>query len=74
LLAAVGEPLRADELATFRQFTGREEAPTSRCDELWCFVGRRGGKPHAMAALSVYVAVFYDYRRVQLVVRRALFY
>ena len=64
LLAAVGEPLRADELATFKQFTGREEAPTARCDELWCVVGRRGGKSHAMAVLAVYLAALCDYRAV----------
>ena len=64
LLAAVGEPLVSGELDAFRRFTGRDEAPTSRCDELWCAIGRRGGKSRAMAVLAVYIATFYDYRQV----------
>jgi hypothetical protein len=61
LLAAMGEELKPDELATFKFFTGRETAPDRRVDELWCCVGRRGGKSRAMAALAVYLAGLCDY-------------
>ena len=62
LLAAMGEPLNPDELETFKRFTGRELAPERRVDELWCAVGRRGGKSRAMAVLAVYLAGLCDYR------------
>src|SRR5262245_33591171 len=56
LLAAMGEPLQPDEPKAFKQFTGRATPPPNRIDELWCCVGRRGGKSRAMAALAVYLA------------------
>ena len=34
LLAAMGEPLFDEELATFRAVTGRQTAPTERCETL----------------------------------------
>ena len=61
LLAAMGEPLKPDELTTFKQFTGRKKAPKNRIDELWCVIGRRGGKSRAMAALAIYLAGLCDY-------------
>ena len=54
LLAANGEPLEPAELSAFREFTGRTEPPQTRVDELWCAIGRRGGKSRAMAALAAY--------------------
>jgi hypothetical protein len=56
LLAAMGEPLLPDELERFRRLTGRQEPPTERCDELWCVIGRRGGKSRAIATLAAYLA------------------
>ena len=56
LIAAMGEPLTPDELETFKGFTGRTEPPSQRVDELWCCVGRRGGKSRAIAVLAVYLA------------------
>jgi len=64
LLAAMGESLTADELATFQSLTGRSEPPTGLCDELWCVVGRRGGKTNAMAGLATYLAGLCDYSDV----------
>src|SRR5262245_66376509 len=61
LLAAMGESLQSDELDAFKQFTGRTTPPPNRIDELWCCVGRRGGKSRAMAALAVYLAGLCDY-------------
>ena len=62
LIAAMGEPLTPDELKTFQKFTGRDTPPTERVDELWCAVGRRGGKSRAMSALAVYLAGLCDYK------------
>jgi hypothetical protein len=61
LLATMGEPLTPEELETFKRFTGREAAPSQRVDELWCCVGRRGGKSRAMAVLAIYLAGLCDY-------------
>src|SRR4029450_114341 len=61
LLAAMGEPLQPDELETFTRFTGRSTPPAQRVDELWCCVGRRGGKSRAMSTLAVYLAGLCDY-------------
>ena len=57
LIAAMGEPLTADELAVFRKLTGRQTAPTERVEECWFCIGRRGGKSRAIAALSVYLGL-----------------
>jgi hypothetical protein len=56
LLAAMGEPLEPDELEHFRRLTGRQVPPTERVDELWCIIGRRGGKSRAIAVLAAYLA------------------
>jgi hypothetical protein len=56
LLAAMGEPLEPDELEHFRRLTGRQVPPTERADELWCIIGRRGGKSRAIAVLAAYLA------------------
>jgi hypothetical protein len=61
LFAGMGEPLNADELLTFKRFTGRDVAPERRVDELWCAIGRRGGKSRAMAVLAVYLAGLCDH-------------
>jgi hypothetical protein len=61
LLAAMGEELKPDELASFEFFTGRKTAPSTRVDELWCAIGRRGGKSRAMATLAIYLAGLVDH-------------
>ena len=60
-LATMGEPLTPEELATFTKFTGRTTPPPQRVDELWCCVGRRGGKSRAMSVLATYLAGLCDY-------------
>ena len=62
LIAAMGEPLKPDELETFKSITGRDTPPSQRVDELWCCIGRRGGKSRAMAALAIYLAGLCDYK------------
>ena len=61
LIAAMGEPLTKDELKTFTKFTGWKTPPSQRVDELWCCVGRRGGKSGAMAVLATYLAGLCDH-------------
>jgi hypothetical protein len=61
LLAANGESLKDDELLTFTKYTGRTKTPEKRVDELWCAVGRRGGKSRAMATMAAYYAGLCDY-------------
>jgi hypothetical protein len=62
LLATMGERLTDEELATFRAVTGRETAPTERCEELVGIIGRRGGKSRAVSVLATYLACLIDYR------------
>jgi hypothetical protein len=61
LIAAMGEPLTDEERAIFAKLTGREREPGERVAELWCVIGRRGGKSRAIAALLVYLATMADY-------------
>jgi hypothetical protein len=60
-IAAIGEPLTDEERAIFAKLTGREREPGVRVDELWCVIGRRGGKSIPIAALLVYLATMVDY-------------
>ena len=62
LIAAMGEALTDEERAIFTKLTGREREPGERIDELWCIIGRRGGKSRAIAALLVYLATMVDHR------------
>src|SRR6516162_3388184 len=61
LIAAMGEVLTDEERAIFAKLTGREREPCERVAELWCVIGRRGGKSRAVAALLVYLATMVDY-------------
>ncbi len=58
LIAAMGEELSPDERAVFTALTGREREPGAPVDEMWCIVGRRGGKTRAIALLAVFLAIF----------------
>lgn len=62
LLAALGEPLKDDELALYQKLTERKAPPTKRVRELIGVIGRRGGKSKAIACLLVYLAALVDYR------------
>ena len=53
--ALFGRPLDADELAIFRELTGREEAPTEPVDEAWVCAGRRSAKTVKAASLGTYL-------------------
>lgn len=64
LLAAMGEPLTATELAIFTEVTQRTEAPTQPVEELWIVAGRRSGKTLAIGTLAAYLAGCVDYRAI----------
>src|SRR5215510_13509143 len=51
-----GLPLTTDELDTFRELTGRTEAPTAAAREAWLICGRRAGKDIKAASWATYLA------------------
>jgi phage terminase large subunit-like protein len=55
LLAAMGEPLTADERIIFQQLTKRDP-PTEPVEEFIGVVGRRGGKSRAVSVQATYLA------------------
>jgi hypothetical protein len=58
LKAAFGLSLNADEAKAFASVAGNRKPPEYRVRELWCLVGRRGGKSRVAALIAVYLAVF----------------
>lgn len=56
LIATMGEPLDGAERALFAEITGRQNEPLNLVEELWCVVGRRGGKTRALSVLAAYIA------------------
>ncbi len=64
LIAAMGEELTEAEREIFRDLTGRDREPLERCEELWCIIGRRGGKTRAVAVLAAYLAALVDWSDV----------
>ena len=63
LAALFGLPMTPDQLATYRECTGRTEPPTLPATEAWLICGRRSGKSFLLALVAVFLACFYDYRR-----------
>jgi hypothetical protein len=57
-------PMTAEELETFRRFTGRQSAPTLPFNECFIVAGRRAGKSRISATIGAYVAAFRDYSAV----------
>ncbi len=62
LKALFALPLSTAELQTFRECTGREQAP-AQVTEGWLVCGRRAGKSFVLALIAVYLACFRDYVR-----------
>lgn len=61
LAALTAEPMTDDEMALYRECTGRTEPPTQPFKEAALIVGRRGGKSRILALIAVYLACFRDY-------------
>jgi hypothetical protein len=62
LAALFALPLLGQALDTFRQCTGRSEAPGQAFTEAWLVCGRRAGKSFVLALVAVYLACFHDWR------------
>jgi hypothetical protein len=61
LRALFGLPMTADDLALYKQCTGRDEPPAGGAREAWLVVGRRGGKSMVLALIAVFLACFCDW-------------
>src|SRR5262245_19758464 len=61
LAALFALPMGVEELAIYRQCTGRSEAPSVPATEGWIIAGRRGGKSFVLALCAVYLAAFHSY-------------
>lgn len=61
LCALFGLPMTPEQLAVYRQCTGRTEPPKTPLTEAWVLVGRRGGKSFTEALIAVFLATFRDY-------------
>jgi hypothetical protein len=62
LKAAFGLELNREQARAFASVAGSRQPPAGRVRELWCIVGRRGGKSKMAAAIAVYLAVFVQHR------------
>ncbi len=62
LRIAFGLPLSDEDLALFKQCTGRTVPPAEPVSEWWCLIGRRGGKSLISSLCAVYLALLHDYR------------
>src|SRR5262249_8480859 len=56
-------PMDADEIAIFRECTGRSVPPKEEPQEVFTIVGRRGGKSFIAALTAVFCACFVDYSK-----------
>jgi Terminase large subunit, T4likevirus-type, N-terminal len=62
LRAAFGEALTDAEREVFKAIAGDRGLPLKRVRELWCIVGRRGGKSRVAAMLACFFACFVKHR------------
>jgi hypothetical protein len=54
-------PMTPEQLATYRQCTGRSDPPSTAASEASLICGRRAGKSFTLALIAVYLAAFRDY-------------
>lgn len=62
LCALFALPMTPEQLAIYRERTGRNEPPSSVAAEGWLVCGRRAGKSFILALVAVFLACFHDYR------------
>jgi hypothetical protein len=65
LRAAFGLSLNREQRRIFDAVAGGREPPQQKVRELWCIIGRRGGKSRMAAALAVYLALFQQHKLVR---------
>ena len=63
LKGAFAIPMTPEELALFRAVAQRDP-PKRRVRELWCVVGRRGGKDSIASGVACFASGFIDYRKI----------
>jgi hypothetical protein len=64
--AAFGQPLTIKELEFFHEIAGGRPSPNRPVRELWCIVGRRGGKDSVASLIATYLSRFADTTRLRL--------
>jgi len=64
LRALFGLPIPDDEMAFFRESTGRETPPADPVKESFVLSGRRPGKSRMAALIAVYLATSRDWRKI----------
>jgi hypothetical protein len=62
LAALFALPMTDDQLAIYRERTGRQAPPSTPATEAWLQCGRRAGKSFILAVVAVYLASFRDWR------------
>jgi hypothetical protein len=62
LAALFAPPMDDEQLAIYREHTGRTDPPAAPFAEGWLICGRRAGKSAMLALCAVYLATFRDYR------------
>lgn len=62
LAALFALPMTAEQLAVYRECTGRQRPPAKAATEAWLVCGRRAGKSFILALIAVFLACFKDYR------------
>ncbi|WP_049820096.1 hypothetical protein [Bradyrhizobium japonicum] len=55
-------PMTDEQVAVYRQVTGRTQPPTEVAKEVWLCIGRRGGKSRIISLIAVWLAAFHDYK------------
>jgi hypothetical protein len=55
-------PMSDEQLAIYREHTGRQTPPTTEFNESYLICGRRAGKSAILAVTAVFLAAFKDYR------------
>jgi hypothetical protein len=55
-------PMSPDQLAIYRERTGRTDPPINPANEAWLVCGRRAGKSFILALIAIFLACFRDYR------------
>ena len=65
LKAAFGQQLLSEEVDFFYEVSGNRNPPTRRVKELWCIVGRRGGKDSTASVVAVEAARMVDTSRLR---------
>jgi len=57
LAALFALEMTEEQLAVYRECTGREDPPSDPAKESWLVVGRRGGKSFVLALIGTFLAV-----------------